>query len=139
MISTGYKYAFDLNSQVSWLCKGESWLIAKISGTVIILPKAIRIAECSGRGWQRLCATERRVFVNEKGLEAVPCIYDSSSFYFEDGFIAVRKKRHPFLRRPGTLVIPPLFDRCGNFQEGFAYLGTNNSSSLYNRNGECVF
>ena len=78
-------------------------------------------------------------FINEKGEEIVPCIYDTV-LDFQEGLAAVKKDRFwGFIDKAGKEVIPLQYLRARSFSEGLAFVVDKGVKDLFiNKQEEVV-
>ncbi|MBK7871405.1 MAG: WG repeat-containing protein [Saprospiraceae bacterium] len=77
-------------------------------------------------------------FVNDEGLEVIPCRFREVSNFYE-GLAAVKIGRYwGFIDKQGDIVIDFKYTRVGNFQEGLAWVGTSEGTGFINRKEQFV-
>lgn len=63
---------------------------------------------------------EKYGYINTKGEEIIPCIYDYV-YYFEEGLAVVEKdSKKGYIDKEGKEVIPCVYDNASDFANGIA-------------------
>ena len=78
-------------------------------------------------------------FINLKGEEVVPCIYDSAGG-FKEGLACVQKNyKSGFINVKGEEVIPCIYDNALEFKEGLACVFKNHIIGFVDKHGNDTF
>lgn len=80
-------------------------------------------------------------FINSKGEEIIPCIYDNNCFFCDlsDDLIVLRKDlKYGFADKTGKIVIPVIYDYATKFSEGLACVEKNGKWGYIDKSGKTI-
>lgn len=79
-------------------------------------------------------------YVNKYGSEIIPCKYHDAAQFFCDGFASVKMDNQwGIVNNKGKLIVPCIYDWCGAFQDGLAFVKKNGLSGCVDKEGRSSF
>jgi hypothetical protein len=111
-------------------------------GNIVVQPKFL-VVHSFENGFAPVKMETGYGFINEKGEDAVPCIYDRV-FPFSDGLAPVMKKINGealfgFVDTKGKVIIPLRYQYASIFSEGLASVFINNRNEYIDKTGKIIF
>ena len=88
-------------------------------------------------GLETLFNSERELygFINKKGIEVIPCIYDKAYRFSEGLAIVLKNGKYGFIDKKGVEVIPCIYDSVYDFSEGVAKVEKEGKYGFINKRG----
>lgn len=87
-------------------------------------------------GLVRVKKNEKYGFINEKGEDIIPCIFDQA-YPFSEGYSCVKSNnRWGYINKNGVAIIPFEFERANSFSEGLASVEKNNNWGIIDKLGK---
>jgi hypothetical protein len=82
--------------------------------------------------------TTKKGFVDLKGSEIIPCIYEDAHS-FSENFAPVKiNRKWGFINKVGKLIIPNIYEKAWGFKNGMAIVFNNSKYGLIDRTGNII-
>ena len=120
--------------------QNNKWGFINASGNVVIPFKFFFANPFS----DEMCRVEDKNYlygyVNKYGSEIIPCKYQDAAQFFHDGFASVKMDNQwGIVNNKGRLIVPCIYDWCGAFQDGLAFVKKNGLSGCVDKEGRSSF
>ena len=120
--------------------QNNKWGFINASGNVVIPFKFFFANGFS----DEMCRVEDKNYlygyVNKYGSEIIPCKYHDAAQFFHDGFASVKMDNQwGIVNNKGRLIVPCIYDWCGAFQDGLAFVKKNGLSGCVDKEGRSSF
>lgn len=131
-----------LNDFRNDVCKAfgtEGWVLINSKGLVLTQRGYTEMLQWEGNGLLKVIDNGLEGYLNEKGLEVIPCDFDKIG-PFRDGWAKVRiGENYGFIDEMGQIIIPVAYTSIDRFDEkGMALAEKVNKFGFLNRVGEEV-
>ena len=141
---------YDFNEGIAGFKKGDTLGFVNLNGNSILLPDYDTRMSLSGKkgglvapilfceGMALVRKNGKYGFVDDKGKEIIPCIYDDANSFSEGYATVVKDEKTGVVDKNGKLVVPYKYDYIGDFSNGIACVKNNNKCGYINYKGEEV-
>jgi hypothetical protein len=135
-------YIKDFHEGLAFFEKDEKLGVVNKMGEIIVEPSydsnTSTIMSFYEDGIARVCKNDKYGFIDKKGKEMIPCVYEDVKRVSE-GLIGVKKDgKYGFVDKKGQVIIPFEYEDVTIFSEGLSAVEKDGKYGYINKKGETV-